>query len=208
MAVVGRFGELSREDITTAVRRDPSIKRRREAILYPHVLALFAHRIAHHLYGRSHFGAARLVGLLGRFLSGGIDIHPGATLGRRVFIDHGSGVVIGETAMIGDDVTLYQQVTLGALGWQRDMLRGGSERRHPIVGDGVTIGAKASVLGPVVIGDGAYIGAHALVTHNVPARGRVRAQPADVGSVEVSQNGRDNRAGPGAGDVSRPLPRE
>jgi serine O-acetyltransferase len=99
----------------------------------------------------------------------GAEIHPGAVLGRRVFVDHGSAVVIGETAVVGNDTTIYHQVTLGAVGWWRDNRRTTGERRHPVVGARVVLGAGATVLGPVVVGDDAVVGAQALVVEDVPA---------------------------------------
>jgi serine O-acetyltransferase len=111
----------------------------------------------------------------------GVEIHPGARLGRRVFIDHGAAVVIGETAVVGDNVTLYHQVTLGAVGWWQDNRRAAGERRHPVVGSGVVLGANATVLGPVTIGDDAVVGAQALVIKDVPAGARALAPAAVVG---------------------------
>ncbi|QUH03569.1 serine acetyltransferase [Saccharopolyspora erythraea] len=162
-----------REDLDTVLAKDPAVTSRAEALMYPHLLALWAHRAAHLLYRRARYGPARLISLLARSATG-IDIHPGARIGPRLFIDHGEGVVIGETATIGADVVLYHQVTLGAVGWRRDRMRAPGEQRHPTVGDGVTIGAKASVLGPVEVGECAVIGAHALVLRDVAAKERVR----------------------------------
>jgi serine O-acetyltransferase len=172
------FGGV-REDLATIVARDPSIHSRAEALLHPSVPALWAHRLAHRLSRRGHRAAARLVAALARAVTG-IEIHPGARLGRRVFIDHGSGVVIGETAQVGDDVTIFHQVTLGAVGWWRDAARGPGEGRHPRVGDRVVLGAGATVLGPVTIGDDALVGATALVLDDVPPGARVRAPPAVI----------------------------
>jgi serine O-acetyltransferase len=157
-----------REDVDVVIERDPSIHRPMEALLAPHLIALWLYRVSHALYQSGRPVLARGVCLLGRHLSGGIEIHPGAVVGRRVFIDHGCGTVIGETAVIGDDVTLYHQVTLGAVGWQRDMARPPGERRHPKLGSGVVVGANSVILGPVRIGDAARIGAQALVTEDVP----------------------------------------
>jgi serine O-acetyltransferase len=162
------------EDLRTVVERDPSVHSRREALLHPTLPALWGHRVAHRLHVRGWRLTARLAMLVVRAITG-VEIHPGAVLGRRVFIDHGSAVVIGETAIVGDDVTLYQQVTLGAIGFWRDNLRLAGERRHPAIGDGVIIGTNATVLGPVTVGDGALIGAQALVTHDVPAGARILA---------------------------------
>ncbi|MFD7666494.1 serine O-acetyltransferase EpsC [Streptomyces sp. NPDC059788] len=171
-------GPLARmlEDIDTTLARDPSIASRVEAVFHSTLPALWIHRIAHRLYGRRHRIAARVLTSCARVLTG-IEIHPGARIGRRLFIDHGTGVVIGETAVLGDDVTIYQQVTLGAVGWWRDKLRPSGDRRHPMVGDRVTLGVNATVLGPLAIGDDALIGAHALVLGDVAPGCRIMGEP-------------------------------
>jgi serine O-acetyltransferase len=165
-----------REDVAVVVARDPSVRTFGEALLAPHLRAVWLHRIAHVVHRAGFRLLARMVFMLGRRVSG-IEIHPGARIGRRLFIDHGLGTVIGETAVLGDDVTLYHQVTLGALGWRRDNERPPGQRRHPLLGSGVVIGANSVVLGPVVIGDHARIGAQALVVDDVPAHALVLAQP-------------------------------
>lgn len=162
------------------VERDPSIHSRREALLHPVLPAVWTHRVSHWLYSRGFRFAAKALASAARLASGGIELHPGARLGQRVFIDHGVGVVVGETAVIGDDVTLYHQVTLGAVGWKRDSARPPGERRHPSIGNRVTVGANATILGPVTIGDDAVIGAQALVIADVPAGARVLAPAAVV----------------------------
>ncbi len=165
-----------RETLDVVVARDPSVHSRGEALLHPTALTLAGHRLAHALYLRRHRIAARLVSAVAKVLTGGIEIHPGATIGRRFFIDHGSGTVIGETALIGDDVSLFHQVTLGSLGWWHDRARADrGARRHPRLGDGVTVGAGATLLGPITVGDGALIGARALVMDDVPKGGRALA---------------------------------
>jgi serine O-acetyltransferase len=178
--VMSRFGEIVRslrEDVHVVVERDPSVGSRREALLHPAMPALWVHRLASPLHHGGHRVLAKLLSNLARTVTG-VEIHPGATIGRRVFIDHGAGVVIGEQAVIGDDVTIFHQVTLGAVGWWTDNQRPAGERRHPKVGDRVIIGCNASVLGPVTIGDDAIVGAQALVTADVPAGARVYAAPA------------------------------
>ncbi|MFI2120382.1 serine O-acetyltransferase EpsC [Streptomyces sp. NPDC020299] len=135
-----------------------------EVLLYPGLWAIWTHRIAHRLHRLGVPLLPRVVSQLSRALTG-IEIHPGAVIGRRCFIDHGMGVVIGETAVLGDDVMLYHRVTLGGVGWWTDA---GSARRHPTVGDRVVLGVGASVLGPVRIGHDTLIGAHALVLRDVP----------------------------------------
>lgn len=166
------------EDLATACRRDPALfgPRAIEALLYPGLWALWAHRLAHRLYRCRIPFVPRALSQFVRGLTG-IEIHPGATIGRRLFIDHGAGVVIGETAVVGDDVTMYHQVTLGGRGWWRDAK---GTRRHPTIGDRVVLGVGATVLGPVHVGDDARIGAHALVLRNVPAGARVDAPPSTV----------------------------
>ncbi|MDA8297538.1 MAG: serine O-acetyltransferase [Actinomycetota bacterium] len=158
----GRLGE----DLATAYDKDPALTPATalQALLYQGLWAVWAHRLAHRWWQAGARFPARLVSQLARAVTG-IEIHPGAQLGRRVFIDHGAGVVIGETAVIGDDVMLYHGVTLGGHGWWADAK---GERRHPIIGDKVTIGVGASVLGAVHVGAGCRIGPHALVVDDVP----------------------------------------
>jgi len=163
-----------REDLATAQLRDPAARSRIEvALAYPGLHAVWAHRVAHWLWRDPGARlAARLVSQLARFLTG-IEIHPGARIGRRLFIDHGMGVVIGETTVIGDDVLLFHGSTLGG----KTMRKG---KRHPTVGNNVVIGAGAKVLGPVWIGDGAQVGANAVVVHDVPADAVAVGVPARV----------------------------
>jgi serine O-acetyltransferase len=179
------------EDLRTACRRDAALFGVRvcEALLYQGLWALWAHRLAHRLYRWHVPFIPRLVSQFARALTG-IEIHPGATIGRRFFIDHGAGVVIGETTVIGDDVTMYHHVTLGGRGWWRDAK---GARRHPIVGDRVVLGVGATVLGPVHISNDARVGPHALVLRDIPAGARVdaprsvvvQATPAEPASAAV-----------------------
>lgn len=160
--------------------RDPAPRSRWEILLYPGVWALGLHRIAHFLFGLRLFFIARIVNHLTRFLTA-IDIHPGATIGRNFFIDHGF-VVIGETAVIGDDVTIYQCVTLGGT----DPAGGIAGKRHPTLADGAIVGSGAQVLGPITVGKRARIGANAVVTRDVPEGATMigipaRAVPVDAG---------------------------
>src|SRR5215510_8690550 len=161
-----------REEIDGTLARDPAARSRLEVVLcYPGFHALVWHRLAHWLWQRGWLLAGRFVSHLGRVLTG-IEIHPGARVGRRVFIDHGMGVVIGETAEVGDDVTLYQGVTLGGT----TLTRGA--KRHPTIGNGVIVGSGAQVLGPFRIGDGARIGAAAVVLREVPEGATMVGNPA------------------------------
>jgi serine O-acetyltransferase len=151
-----------REDLANARLRDPAALGNAELVLgYPGLHAIWSHRVSHRMWQRPALRLpARLLSQWTRALTG-IEIHPGATIGRRFFIDHGMGVVIGETAEIGDDVMLYHDVTLGGRSLQR-------VKRHPTIGNGVVIGAGARVLGPVTIGSNVQIGANAVVVHDVP----------------------------------------
>jgi serine O-acetyltransferase len=160
------------EDLDVVLAKDPAARSRWEVLLYPHIHALWVYRIANWWYLRGHTFMARAWSMFGRLISG-IEIHPGATIGRRFFIDHGGAVVIGETVRIGDDVMLYHQVTLGSVGWWRDMTRAPGEARHPVIEDGVIIGTNASVFGPVTIGAGSRIGAHTVVLESLPLESRV-----------------------------------
>lgn len=149
-----------RESVEVIKEKDPAIKGAIEVLLYPSFWAVINHRIAHKLYQKKLLVPARLVSQISRFLTG-IEIHPGATIGRRFFIDHGAGIVIGETAEIGDNVMLYHGVTLGGTGKQKN-------KRHPTVEDNVMIGAGTIVLGPVTIGANTKIGAGSVVTQDLP----------------------------------------
>ena len=149
-----------REDISCVFQRDPAARTTWEVITcYPGFHALTLHRLSHWLWGQRLRWMARFLSHFTRWLTG-IEIHPGATIGRRVFIDHGMGVVIGETAVIGDDCTLYHGVTLGGTSWNKG-------KRHPTLEHGVVIGAGAKVLGPIIIGTGAKIGSNAVVVRDV-----------------------------------------
>ncbi len=159
--------------------RDPAPRSRWEVLLYPGVHALGFHRIAHWLFRGELFFMARLVNHVSRILTG-IDIHPGAKIGKRFFIDHGF-VVIGETAEICDDVTIYQCVTLGGT----NPTNGVSGKRHPTLEDGVIVGSGAQILGPITVGPQARIGANAVVTHDVPAGATMVGPKARSTLVEV-----------------------
>jgi serine O-acetyltransferase len=159
------------EDIDTALARDPAARGRWEVILcYPGFHAVTMHRLAHFLWEKRFFLLARYLSHIARFFTG-IEIHPAAKLGRRVFIDHGMGVVIGETAEVGDDVTLYHGVTLGGVSLKK-------EKRHPTLGNKVVVGTGAKVLGPFKVGSGSQIGANSVVIAPVSENSVVVGVPA------------------------------
>ena len=167
--------ESLKELVQTVREKDPSVhKCCFLAILIntPGIHAVLFHKISHFLYKKEHFFLARLISQIARFLTG-IEIHPGAKIGRRFFIDHGMGVVIGETAEIGDDVMMYHQVTLGGTGKE-------CGKRHPTVKNGVTIAAGSKILGVITIGENAKIGANSVVLKNVPANATVVGIPARI----------------------------
>ena len=174
-----------RQDIRAAKERDPAVPTTLQVIFaYPGVHAIWGHRISHWLWNRGARVAARVFAELTRILTG-VEIHPGAVLGAGLFIDHATGVVIGETAEVGDDVTIYHGVTLGGTGTD-------TGKRHPTIGDRVIVGAGAKILGPIKIGDDSRIGANAVVVKEVPSSSVVVGVPGQIIS----------RATPGTGDDS------
>jgi serine O-acetyltransferase len=176
-----------REDIRSVFDRDPAARSAWEVLTcYPGIHAAMAHRFSHWLWGHGLRWLARFVSNVARTLTG-IEIHPGATIGRRFFIDHGMGVVIGETAVIGDDVTLYHGVTLGGTSWNKG-------KRHPTLENGVVVGAGAKVLGPITIGAGAKVGSNAVVVKDVPAGATAVGNPARIIDSEQAQK-REEKAG-------------
>lgn len=165
--------EHIKEDISIVFERDPAARTHFEILTtYPGVHALLMHRLSHWLWQKHFYWLARFNSHIGRWLTG-IEIHPGATIGRRMFIDHGMGVVIGETAVVGDDCTMYHGVTLGGTSWNKG-------KRHPTLENGVVIGAGAKVLGPILIGAGAKIGSNAVVVKDVPANATAVGIPARI----------------------------
>ena len=168
---MGFFSTL-REDLETVRTHDPAARGTAEIMInYSGMHAIWSHRLAHKLWQKDETKSlARTISQFTRFLTG-VEIHPGATIGRRFFIDHGMGIVIGETAEIGDDVMLYHGVTLGGRSLEK-------VKRHPTIKDGVTIGAGAKVLGPVVIGKDSAIGANAVVVHDHPEDSIITGIPA------------------------------
>lgn len=168
------------EDVNCVFERDPAARSRLEVLTtYPGVHATIVHRLSHRLWRRGFRYPARLLSFLSRLWSN-IDIHPGATVGRRFFIDHGAGVVIGETAEIGDDVTLYHGVTLGGTSWNKG-------KRHPSLGNGVLVGAGAKILGPITLGDNVRVGANSVVVKDVPANRTVVGIPGKVVQIREGQ---------------------
>ncbi|WP_168123548.1 serine O-acetyltransferase [Paenibacillus sp. HB172176] len=167
-----------RSDVKTVFENDPAARSRFEVIFtYSGVHAIWAHRVAHALYKRKWFTLARVISQFSRFMTG-IEIHPGAVIGCRMFIDHGMGVVIGETCEIGDDVVIYQGVTLGGTGKEKG-------KRHPTIGSNVVIGSGAKVLGSFKVGDNSNIGSNAVVLREVPENSTVVGNPGRV----VKRNG-------------------
>ena len=164
---------LFKEDIQTVFEKDPAARTWWEVLTcYPGLHAIWLHRIAHALWRRRLYWLARFISHTNRFLTG-IEIHPGATIGRRFFIDHGMGIVIGETTEIGDDVLMYKGAVLGGTSLHKG-------KRHPTIGNGVVIGSNAVILGPITIGDNAKIGSGAVVINSVPADSTAVGVPARV----------------------------
>ena len=165
--------KLLKEDIQTIFQKDPAVRSWLEAVLcYPGLHAIWGYRFSHYLWVHKFFFLARFLSHIVRFFTG-VEIHPGATIGRRFFIDHGMGIVIGETTEIGNDVLLYKGVVLGGISLER-------KKRHPTLGNNIVIGSNAIILGAINIGDNAIIAAASVVTHNVPANATAVGIPARV----------------------------
>ncbi len=165
--------EPVKDDVDIVMERDPAVKSRAEAALFsPGLHAIRFHRLSHRLYGKGRHKTARAVNYLGRVLTGA-DIHPGATIGENFFIDHATGVVIGETSEIGNDVSVYQGVTLGGVSTEK-------KKRHPTICNNVVIGAGATILGPITIGDNVRVGAGSVVVKSVPPNSTVVGIPAKI----------------------------
>jgi len=178
--------KLLREDLGCVFERDPAARTKLEVLLtYPGLHALLWHRVANRLWLNDWRFSARAISFVTRMLTN-IDIHPGASIGHRFFIDHGAGVVIGETAIVGDDVTLYHGVTLGGTTWNKG-------RRHPTLEDGVMVGAGAKILGAITVGENARVGANSVVIKDVPAACTVVGIPGKV--VQVREAGQPNPHG-------------
>jgi serine O-acetyltransferase len=177
LAVPGLWATL-KEDLACVFERDPAARSTLEVLTtYPGVHAILTHRLAHRLWLAGWRFPARLLSFVGRTLTN-VDIHPGATIGRRFFIDHGACVVIGETAEVGDDVTLYHGVTLGGTSWNKG-------KRHPTLADGVVVGAGAKILGPISIGERVRVGANSVVVKDVPADRTVVGVPGRIVDTRV-----------------------
>jgi serine O-acetyltransferase len=177
-----------REDIDCILERDPAARGRWEVLTcYPGLHALVLHRIAHACWRRGLLWLGRFVSNVARFLTG-VEIHPGAAIGRRVFIDHGMGVVIGETAEVGDECTIYQGVTLGGTSLAK------GAKRHPTLGRGVIVGANSQVLGGFTVGDGARIGSSAVVLREVPPHATAVGNPARILNAEADARREDAAA--------------
>jgi len=177
MAVPGFWATL-REDLACVFQRDPAARSTLEVLTtYPGVHAILTHRVSHRLWRSGWRFPARFLSFLGRTLTN-VDIHPGATIGRRFFIDHGACVVIGETAEVGNDVTLYHGVTLGGTSWNKG-------KRHPTLADGVVVGAGAKILGPISIGERVRVGANSVVVKDVPADRTVVGVPGRIVDTRV-----------------------
>lgn len=174
-----------REDVASVQERDPAARSAWEVLTcYPGIHALLLHRLGHAAWIRGFHWVGRFISHIGRMLTG-IEIHPGAVVGRRVFIDHGMGVVIGETAEVGDDCTIYQGVTLGGTSLYR------GTKRHPTLGKGVVVGAGAQVLGGFTVGDGAKVGSNAVVVKPVPAGATAVGNPARILDPDKADDARD-----------------
>ena len=173
------FNQL-KEDIKIVFDRDPAARNMLEVVTtYPGFHAILLHRVNHYFWRHNFKFIARFLSYFSRWLTG-IEIHPGAIIGKRFFIDHGMGIVIGETAIIGDDCTLYHGVTLGGTSWKKG-------KRHPSLGDGVVVGAGAKVLGPIEVGDEARIGSNAVVIRTVPEGATVIGIPGRIVNTEVTK---------------------
>jgi len=181
-----RFFKTIKEDVGAIFERDPAARGIIEVLLcYPGLHAIMIHRISHSLYKKGFIVLPRVISNIARFLTG-IEIHPGAKIGRRIFIDHGTGVVIGETAEIGDNVTIYQGSTLGGTGKEKG-------KRHPTIGNNVVISSGAKVLGPFTVGDNSKIGAGSVVLKEVPPNCTVVGVPGRIvvkGDKKVNNNDR------------------
>lgn len=200
----GGMFKYFKEEINGMMARDPAARSRWEvALCYPGFHAIVFHRIAHPLWRRGWRVLARFVSQVGRFMTG-IEIHPGAVIGRNFFVDHGMGVVVGETAVIGDNVTLYHGVTLGGVAPSVNSEGQRGQKRHPTLDDNVIVGSGAQVLGPITVGHGARVGANAVVTKDVPSCVTVVGIPAKIVSKVVTEESFEPYGTP-LGDLPDPM---
>lgn len=193
-----------REEINGMMARDPAARSGIEVVLcYPGFHAIVSHRIAHRLWRRGWRLLARWISQVSRFMTG-IEIHPAARIGKGFFIDHGMGVVVGETSIIGDDVTLYHGVTLGGVSPSEDSDSQREQKRHPTLGDNVIVGSGAQILGPIEVGHGARVGANAVVTKDIPCCVTVVGIPAKIVS-KVEKEETFEPYGTPMGDLPDPM---
>ncbi len=196
-----------RSDIAAIFERDPAVKSVAEVWLaYPGFHAVLIHRLTHRLWKADWRLLARILSHLARFLSG-VEIHPAAIIGRGFFVDHGTGVVIGETSEIGENVTIYHGVTLGGIAPAVDSSSQVDQKRHPTLGDGVIVGSGAQVLGPITVGANARVGANAVVLRDVPEGATVVGNPARIARARRGDQPKFEAYGAGDGEVSDPVSR-
>jgi serine O-acetyltransferase len=201
--------DLIRHDIAAIFERDPAVRSRLEVFLcYPGFHAALIYRLAHGAWVRKWYLLGRFLSHIGRFLTG-IEIHPGAQIGKGLFIDHGMGVVIGETSILGENVTLYHDVTLGGISPAENSSQQVSQKRHPTLEDGVIVGSGAQILGPIVIGANARVGSNSVVSKNVPAGATVVGVPGKIAGAAVSRkpSHRFDAYGTPDGEINDPVAR-
>ena len=200
---------MIKHDVAAVFERDPAVRSRLEVFLcYPGFHAALFYRLAHGAWTRNWFLLGRLISHLGRFLTG-IEIHPGAQIGKGFFIDHGMGVVIGETSILGENVTLYHDVTLGGISPAENSSSQVAQKRHPTLEDGVIVGSGAQILGPIVIGANARVGSNSVVSKNVPAGATVVGVPGKITGSSVSRDNsrRFEAYGTAGGEINDPVAR-
>jgi serine O-acetyltransferase len=201
--------DLIRHDIAAIFERDPAVRSRLEVFLcYPGFHAALFYRLAHWAWVRKWYLLGRLLSHIGRFLTG-IEIHPGAKIGKGLFIDHGMGVVIGETSILGENVTLYHDVTLGGISPAENSANQVAVKRHPTLEDGVIVGSGAQILGPIVVGANARVGSNSVISRNVPAGATVVGVPGKIAGASVNRESahRFEAYGTPAGEINDPVAR-
>jgi len=201
--------DLIRHDIAAIFERDPAVRSRLEVFLcYPGFHAALFYRLAHGAWVRKWYLLGRLLSHIGRFLTG-IEIHPGAKIGKGLFIDHGMGVVIGETSILGENVTLYHDVTLGGISPAENSSAQVAQKRHPTLEDGVIVGSGAQILGPIVVGANARVGSNSVISKNVPAGATVVGVPGKIVGAAVTRGPSTRFAAYGTpgGEINDPVAR-